>query len=646
MTADSQQDKKNISSNLNAEKDQHRPSGDVERLMAGPSIFDEADDDYLEPGEIAEQDEMDAMMAQYLDQMPGMVNQGQLMTVPVVAVKSDHVLVDVGEKSEGIIDIREFPHIDGKPNVKVGDMIDAVVKGPDHESGLINLSHQEARRRRALKEVEDALRDKTVLKGQVIRTVKGGLIIDIGTTAFLPASQIDLRRIDDFEEWVGREVEGYVIEYTPEKRRIILSRRRLLEEQREAQRSQAMEKLTLNETIEASVKRVVEFGAFLDLGGIDGLVPRSEISWNRNAKPDDYLKVGDIIKTKIIEIDQDNGKITLSRRQAMTDPWESAIGKYAVASKVTGQVVSITNYGAFVRIEEGLDGMIHVSDMAWDSAGKRPGEFVQVGQEVSAQVLSIDSQARRISLGLKQMTDDPWQGIEAKYAKGTRIKGQVTGLTKYGAFVELEAGVEGMVHVSDFSWDKRIAQPRDVVKKGDEIEACVLEMDLERRRISLGVKQLTESPVESFRSGNTVGKIVEGEVINLTEFGAFVKLTEGVEGFLHVSQLGGERVNNPADVLKIGENIQAKITKIDPETGKISLSRRQMIRDEERKTVSHYMRKNTSGSLFNMGELLEDIILDDEPPVEKKADAPETPAQPAPEAPAADQDEPRAPELS
>lgn len=626
MTAEnSQQADQPIRSNWNAKRDSADQRDPMEDAMRGPSIFEDTDDDYMEPGEAPDtQDELDVMMDQYLDQMSGDVNQGQLVTVPIIAIRGDHILVDVGEKSEGIINIKEFPTINGKLTVQVGDKIDVVVKGYDSESGLINLSHQEARRRRAMEIVRDALDNNHPVKGTVTRTVKGGLIVDIGTTAFLPASQIDLRRVENFEEWIGREVEGYIIEFVPEKRRIIVSRRKMLEEERERRRLAIIGKLSVGQNVEVAVKRIVEFGVFVDLDGLDGLIPRSEISWQRNAKAEDYMQVGDVIQAKIIEIDAGSGKVTLSRRQANVNPWDSAVDRYPAGSAVSGKVVSITSYGSFVRLEEGLDGMIHISDMAWDAAGKKPTDYISAGQEVSATVLSVDPIARRISLGLKQMTKDPWEEMEAKYPKGTRIKGQVTGLTKYGAFVELEPGVEGMVHISDFSWEKRVSQPRDVVKKGDEIEACVLEIDRGRRRISLGVKQLSESPIERYLMQIATGDVVEGEVTNLTEFGAFVKLADGVEGFMHVSQLDRERVQSPSECLTVGERITAKITKIETDSGKISLSRRAMLKEQERKTVAQYMKRKESSSLLSMGDLLGDIVLEDDLPVE-----PPKPAAPA-----------------
>ncbi|MBI1784407.1 S1 RNA-binding domain-containing protein [Candidatus Sumerlaeota bacterium] len=449
--------------------------------------------------------------------------------------------------------------------------------------------------------------------GRVVRVVKGGLIVDVGTTAFLPSSQVDQRRIENFDEWVGQTVECLVLEFVPEKRRIVLSRRKLLDQRDAEKREQLMKKISLGQVIEGTVKRLVEFGAFVDIGGIDGLIPRSEISWHRMAKPADYLKAGDTVPVKVIDIDASNGKITLSRRQMQPDPWNRAAAQFPAGTMIEGEVVSLTNYGAFVRLGEGLDGMIHISDMAWDSGGKQPSAYVAAGQRVQAQVLNVDTANRRISLGLKQLSADPWSELEVKYPPMTRIKGKVTGLTKYGAFVEIESGIEGMVHVSDFSWDQRVNHPREKVNKGDEIEVCILKIDSVQRRISLGVKQLTLSPIMQFSHQHRQGECIEGEIVNVTEFGVFMKLAEGIEGFVHVSQLDTGRVDSPTKTFQIGQSLRAEITKIDLQAGKVNLSRRQLLKREEKQTIASYMGKKAARSGgTNLGELLSELPLDED----------------------------------
>lgn len=559
--------------------------------------------------------EMDAMMDQYLSRMSGALEPGMEVKVPMISVQKDHVLVDVGEKSEGVIALHELTDPSGELQFKPGDEIEAIVKGVDHESGLIHLSHTEARRRGAYRVIETAFKDQTPIEGTVSRVVKGGLIVDLGTTAFLPASQIDLRRVEDIESWVGQTVKCVVVEYQPQKRRIIVSRRRLLEEEQRKKREETFSRLEEGQLISARVKRIVDFGAFVDLGGFDGLVPRGEISWHRTANPDQYLKVDEELLVRVVQIDIEAGRITLSRRLALPDPWESADQKFAIGSEIEGEVVSLTNYGAFVRLGEGLDGMIHITDMAWDSGGRRPADYVAVGQKTRCSVLKVDLESRRISLGLKQLTADPWESIEERYPAMSKISGRVTGLTKYGAFVELEPGIEGMIHVSDFAWEKRISQPRDRLTKGDEIHACVLAIDRERRRISLGLKQLTENPVKRYSRTKKVGDVVEAPITRLTDFGAFVSLGEGVDGFIHVSQLDRERVESPAESFKVGDSITAEITNIDLDEGKVSLSRRQYLKKAEKKTTQKYMRDTTSGGT-NLGELLAEITLEDDLPKE------------------------------
>lgn len=560
-------------------------------------------------------EEMDALMDQYLDQMGSVAQSGQLLSVPIVTVHADHVLVDVGAKSEGMVSRTELAEASGITEPVVGQVIDVVVKGTDSATGLVILSHAEAREQVSFRDIEQAHENKTAITGKIVRAVKGGVIVNVGAEAFMPASQIDLRRVNDIESWVGREVECLVIEFMPRKSRIILSRRQLLEDALKIKREALFARLVEGQLIEATVKRVVDFGAFLDLDGIDGLVPRTEISWQRNCKPGECVKVGETLQVKVIEINHEGQKITLSRRQAMTDPWEACAEKFPEGADVEGEVVSLTSYGAFVRLSEGVDGMIHISDMSWDSGGRRPSDFVAVGQGVRVSVLKVDGETRRISLGLKQLSKDPWSDIEARYPRGSRIKGKVTGLTKFGAFVEIEPGIEGMIHVSDFSWEQRVEQPRDVVEKGQEIEASILAIDRNRRRISLGVKQLSASPIEEYSNSHRIGDHVEGEVTNVTDFGVFVKLAERIEGFIHVSQLDRSRVESPSAVFKKGDTVSAEITKIERDSGKISLSRRQMLKKEEKRLLKTYTKSSESGGA-NLGELIAGLSLDDDLPKE------------------------------
>lgn len=584
-----------------------------------PSLFED-DDEYFEPGDEVQSDEhqeMDALMDQYLSSMSQAAQAGQHLKAPIIAIQSDSVLVDAGGKAEGIVNKAELLDPQGELPYKVGDEIDVVVKGQDPETGLIILSHLEARRHAASRQIEEALESGEKISGRVVRAVKGGLIVDVGTTAFLPASQIDLRRVEDFEAWVGRDIECVVLEYAPAKRRIIVSRRKLLEQERAAKRDELLSRLSLGQVVDARVKRLVDFGAFVDLGGVDGLIPRAEISWQRTAKPEDYLKVDEDLQVVVLQIEKESGKITLSRRRMTPDPWETAVERFPVGTAVEGKIVALTNYGAFVRIEEGLDGMIHIKDVAWDSDGKKPSDYLAVDQDVTATLLDINPETKRIALGLKQQTEDPWAHVPERYPVGSHVKGTVTGLNKYGAFVELEPGIKGMVHVSDFSWEKRINQPKDVVTKGQELETCVLSVDLDKRRISLGVKQLEESPVKSFSEGHKVGDAVEGEVSEVTDFGVYVKLDDALRGFIHVSQLDKSRVDSPASLFKVGDAIKAEILKINPDSNEIKLSRRHLLRKQEKRDIAPYLKsKSSAPGGHRLGDLLAELSLEDDLPPE------------------------------
>jgi len=563
------------------------------------------------PAAPAEDQDFEALLGQHLTRMDVTLEPGQLLRVPIVSTQGDDVLVDVGEKAEGVLKRTELLDLSGQALYRPGDLIDVVVRGQDPTTGLIRLSHTEARRRLTYQAIEAALAAGTPIRGRVTRAVKGGLIVEIGTTAFLPASQIDLRRVEDLEAWVGQQIECLVLEFSPANHRIILSRRKLLESRRQHTRAALLERLQVGDVVEGTVKRIVDFGVFVDLGdNVDGLIPRSEVSLNRAGRPEDYVQLGERVRVKVIEIDRETGKMTLSRRRAQPDPWEGVLARYPLGKEIEGEIVSLTGYGAFVRLEEGLDGMIHISDLAWDSAGRRPSDYVSVGQRLQAVILQIDAEKQRISLGVKQITTDPWEELEERYPAQTRIRGKVTGLTKYGAFVEIEPGIEGMIHVSDFSWAKRVNHPREVVRKGEEIEACVLAIDRQRRRIALGVKQLAENPLALFSARTKVGQSVQGTVINLTDFGVFLKLEEGVEGFIHVSQLDRNRVESPAALFKIGDSIEAEVTKIDLEAGKVSLSRRQLLKREEKEILRSYRSAGSGGS--NLGELLAEIPFEDE----------------------------------
>lgn len=538
----------------------------------------------------SEIEQFDALLDQHLPAETS-APRGELMEVPVVAIKEDVVLVDVGGKAEATININEFPKIDDKPLVSVGDIIKVVQTGRNSD-GTPRLSHREARTREAEQKISTVLENKTPIKGVVVQTVKGGVMVDIGLLAFMPASQIDLFKIPDLESLKGQEIESYVIEFDPRRKRAVLSRRQLLFEQRESERKAAISKLMVDDVVNGKIKNCLDFGVFLDLGVIDGFIPREEVSYDRGTHPKDILKSGDQIDAKVIKIDEETGKVTLSRKRLSPDPWDTIESRYAVGNIVKGFVIAIQNYGVFVHLEEGVTGMIHASDLSWSSSNKNPKDFVNVGQEVETKVLELNKDDRRLSLGLKQTEKDPWADVENEFPRNAKVKGTITSLTTYGAFVKLNDYVEGMIHVSDMSWEKHINHPKEVFEPGQEVEAIVLKCDPSNHRISLGVKQLGHSPFDGFLAENPVNSIVTGKVVRFAPFGAFVELAENLEGLIHISQIDVKRVELPEKALTLGEDVTVKITKVDKKKQKISLSRRDAINDAERADVKQYLKKD------------------------------------------------------
>lgn len=553
------------------------------------------------------------------------ITAGEIREVVVVAVTPEAVFVDVGDKAEGVIPIAEFTDVDGKVTIQTGQTIPVELRGYDSESGQVRVSHRGAIARLSLAQIEEAYEKKTSLIGRITGAVKGGLVVDIGLQAFMPASQTDLHRVDDLTQYIGQKVSVRVIEFNRPRKRAVVSRRQQLEEERKEAKKGLMEGLQVGQVLDGTVKNIQEFGVFVDLGGVDGFVPREEISYDRGAAPDQFFKIGDVTQVKVVKVDPNTERITLSRKQTGIDPWGDAESRFPLGGRVRGKVVSLTHYGAFVQVEEGITGMIHASDMSWSTkTNVKPSDFVKEGDIVEAQVLEISAEKRRLSLGLKQIMMDPWAEVEGKYAVGSRVKGTVTSMTNYGAFIRLDEHIEGMVHISDLSWEKRISHPNKVLKMGEEVECVVLKSDPLQRRLSLGIKQLTESPLDSFFRSHPVGTIVTGEVTRIVPFGAFVMLPGDIEGLLHVSQIDEQRVEKVEHVLKVGEKVTCKITKIDAKSQKISLSRKEALKHLDREFMKQYQNREVSGGM-NLGEALRLATRGDQV----------APATPAPKAPRA-----------
>lgn len=562
----------------------------------------------------SEIDQFDALIDQHLPGSGEKSPRGEILEVPVVAVREDTVLVDFGGKAEATIPLHEFTSINGTPQVSVGDVIKVVQLGRSGDGGP-RLSHREARVRESEGRIREAKESKTPIKGRVTKTVKGGLMVDIGLPAFMPASQVDLFKIPDLGTMVGQEIEAYVIEYDQRRKRAVVSRRRFLFEQLENERQETLSKLAVDQVLSGKVKSALDFGVFLDLGAIDGFIPREEVSYDRGTHPSDIVKVGDVVEARIIKLDKETGKVTLSRKRMQPDPWGQVADKFFPGQKIVGKVVAVQSYGAFVHLEEGVTGMVHASDMSWSTSNKKPSDFVQVGKEVECQVLEVDAKEKRISLGIKQLQHDPWAEADEKYAKGTKLRGKVTTMTNYGVFVRLDEYIEGMVHVSDLTWEKRINHPKEVVKSGEEVDVVVLKVDSKNRRISLGMKQLTQSPFAAFVSNNPVGSVVQGKVTRFAPFGAFVELGPGLEGLIHISQIDDKRVELPEKALSVGEEVTCKVVRVDAKSGKISLSRKDALKQVERDQVRAYIKKGKEApSGVTFGDLLNQAKTSDDEP--------------------------------
>jgi len=528
------------------------------------------------------------------------LNVGDVVVGTVVQVNDDNVVVDVGYKSEGVIPLAEFKDEQGNIDIKVGDQIDVLFERRENESGLIGLSKEKADRQK----IWGSLEEGAVVEGRIVGRIKGGLTVDIGVNAFLPGSQVDLRPVRNLEKLLGATFQFKIIKLNKRRGNIVLSRRVLLEEQRESMRSDTLETLAEGQVVEGVVKNLTDYGSFIDLGGIDGLLHITDMSWGRVNHPTDVLSVGEKIKVKVLKYDRERERVSLGLKQITPDPWLEVESTYPVGAKVKGKVVSLTDYGAFVELEDGVEGLIHVSEMSWTKRIKHPNKLLTVGDEVETLVLALDIPNRRISLGLKQVEPNPWDVIGEKFPVGTIIEGQVKNITDFGVFVGVDEGIDGLVHISDLSWTKRVKHPSELFKKGDTVKAVVLNIDRENERFSLGIKQLTSDPWEAIPVKYAPGTIVRGKVTSVTDFGVFLEIEEGIEGLIHVSELSQEKVESPKDVAKVGDELEAAVLHVDTVDRKIALSVKQLTQHKEKAEVQEFLgaqKKATS----NLGALLQ-----------------------------------------
>ena len=533
------------------------------------------------------------------------IEEGDILKGIVMAVDSEYVTIDVGYKSEGQISVSEFRDKDGNVGVIVGDEIDVLLEKKEDDDGLITLSKEKADKLKAWRSVSKAFREGEIVDGTITSRIKGGLTVDIGINAFLPGSQVDIRPVRNLDKFIGRRFKFKVIKFNKKRSNIVLSRRALLEEERKVLRGETLKHLREEEILEGVVKNITDYGAFVDLGGIDGLLHITDISWGRINHPSEKLSVGERIKVKVLNFDRERERVSLGLKQISPDPWEEVNEKYPLGSQVKGRVVSITDYGAFIELGEGVEGLVHISEMSWTKKIKHPSQLVDVGDIIDAVVLDVDVPKKRISLGMRQVEPNPWSLIEEKYPVGTRVTGKVKTITDFGVFVGFDEGIDGLIHISEMSWAKKIKDPAEIYKKGQEIEAVVLNIDRENERFSLGVKQLIADPWEEIPKRYHIGDRVEGKVTNITDFGVFIQLENGIEGLIHVSELSKEKVENPSDVVKVGEAVSAMVINVDPEERKIGLSVKGLKEKDEKEEVERYMAGQESATA-SLGRLIQD----------------------------------------
>ena len=556
--------------------------------------------------------EMEQLMEQYAapHQAPA---EGEIETGQVVAITDLGVVVDLGGKTEGLIPAQEFAELDGPFPLQVAQPVEVQRTG-ERKEGMVLLSYQRVKRRRAWSKIEEAYRSKADITGKIVDHIKGGLVVDIGVRAFLPASQADLHPVRDLDEWKDREITVRVLKMNRKRGNVVVSRRAILDEQVAAQRQSMLDGLAEGQVVKGVVKNVTGYGAFVDLGGIDGLLHITDMSWTRVASPLDAVTPGEEVEVKILKYDREKGRVSLGRKQLLPDPWASAAERYSPGTKLTGKVMSLTDYGAFVELEPGIEGLVHVSEMSWSKRKQHPSKIVKEGDEVEVVVLGVDPNERRISLGMKQIQSDPWQQLAEKYPVGTVVSGRIRNLTEFGAFLEIEEGFDGLIHVSDISWTGRIKNPSEVYKKGDTVEAKVLKIDQNSRRVSLGVKQVNDIWSSWFEK-HKVGDLVRGRVSRVTTFGAFVELADGIEGLCHISEIDdkrgkGEKPQTAAPgqrlrggLLDPGRDYEFKIVKISQDQHKIGLSYRAAQKQAERRDMDEY-RSSKSSATATIGDAI------------------------------------------
>ena len=569
---------------------------DVDLDQASVMIADEL-------GQAVAEGDMDGLLADQLQHLqPGTILRGK-----VIGRVGDDFLLEIGLKSEGILDKHEF---DDPSQVEVGDTVEVYLEDIEGDTGTVLISKRRADRIRGWEKIVETKSEGDQVTGKVMRKIKGGLLVDIGVPVFLPASQVDIRRPSDIGAYIGKEVSAQILKIDEPRRNIVISRRKLIEDERAAARHHLLSTLEEGQMVTGVIKNIADFGVFVDLGGIDGLLHITDMSWGRLNHPSEMVKIDQEIEVRVLKIDREKEKIALGLKQKEDSPWHDISKKYPQNTRVAGVVINIMSYGAFVKLEEGVEGLVHISEMSWTKRINHPSETVSIGQEVEVVVLDVNEQKQKISLGMKQTEVNPWELVAEKYPPGTVVDGKVRNLTTYGAFVEIEAGIDGLLHVSDLSWTKKLTHPNEMLNKGQQIECVVLDVDRQKQRVGLGLKQMTKDPwLEAIPTQYQPGMIVEGKVTKITNFGVFVELEDDLEGLLHISELADHKVENPQDVVKISQSVEVKILRVDLEDRKIGLSlkRAQWTSESDRATDAGG-RKDLGGGLGDQGALGTDKI--------------------------------------
>ncbi len=536
------------------------------------------------------------------------IQEGEVIRGEIVQVDKEFVLVDIGYKSEGQIRIQEFTDPSGNVNAKVGDKVDVLLERREDEEGTIKLSKEKAAKIKVWDKIKEIYESNGTIRGNIVSRVKGGLSVDIGLQAFLPGSQVDLRPIKDMDSLVNTEHDFKIVKYNKRRGNIVLSRRALLEAERAVLREETLKNIEEGAIVEGTVKNITDYGLFIDLGGIDGLVHITDMSWGRVGHPSEMHQVGDVVKVKVLSFDRNRERVSLGIKQLTADPWSDAEKKFPIGSAVEGKVVSLTDYGVFVEVEQGVEGLIHVSEMSWTRKVRHPSQLLNVGDIVRSMVLNIDVARKRISLGMKQVEPNPWDVIEEKYPVGTTIEGKIKNITDFGVFIGIDEGIDGLVHISDLSWTKRVKHPSELYKKGQVVRAVVLNIDKDNERFSLGIKQLAQDPWDEIPLKYKPGTRVTGTVTNVTDFGLFLELEEGIEGLVHISEISGDRHGNPLSRFQIDDVIQAKVINVSRQEKKIGLSVKRLEETSEKDIYRSYV-DNQEEATSNLGELLREEMM-------------------------------------